>query len=62
MYRIPRIQSIEFKKINKPKDPSEDASIPFGREKKAITGFRGREGNGWERVREGKRGNVQTLG
>jgi SH3-like domain-containing protein len=37
-YRIPRIQSIESKKVNKLKGPGEDASIPFGREKKAITG------------------------
>ena len=48
MYRIPRIQSIEFKKINKPKDPSEDASVTFWRDK-AVIGGRGREGPGWER-------------
>jgi hypothetical protein len=42
-HRIHRIQSIELKKINKPKGPSEDASIPLGREKKAIKGGR-REG------------------
>jgi hypothetical protein len=30
MYRIPRIQSTELK-VNKQKDPSEDASIPPGR-------------------------------
>jgi hypothetical protein len=34
--RIPRIQSTELKKAIKPKDPSEDASIPLRREKKAI--------------------------
>jgi hypothetical protein len=28
---------MELKKVNKQKDPSEDASIPLGREKKAIT-------------------------
>jgi hypothetical protein len=27
MYRIPRIQSTEFQETNKPKHPSEDASI-----------------------------------
>jgi SH3-like domain-containing protein len=37
-YRIPRIQSIELKKVNNPKGPSEDASVPLGREKKPITG------------------------
>ena len=36
--RIPRIQPTGLKKVNKPKDPSECASIPLGREKKAITG------------------------
>jgi hypothetical protein len=41
--------------VNKPKVPSEDGSIPLGREKKAITraeqdGYLGRRGN-----REGKR-------
>jgi hypothetical protein len=44
-YRIPGIQSTELKKANKLKGPSEDASIPLGREKKAITGGElGREG------------------
>ena len=36
MYRIPKIQSTAFKKFNKLKRPSEDASIPHRREKKAI--------------------------
>jgi hypothetical protein len=31
-----RIQSTEFKKVNKLKGQSEDSSIPLGREKKAI--------------------------
>jgi hypothetical protein len=35
-YRIPKIQSIEFKRLNKLKCPSEDISVPLGREKKAI--------------------------
>ena len=35
---MPRIQFTELKKVNKPKVPSEDASIQFGRKKKAITG------------------------
>ena len=35
--RIPKIQSTEIKKVNKLKCPSEDASVPLGREKKAIT-------------------------
>jgi hypothetical protein len=33
----PKLQSTELKKINKQKFPSEDASIPLGREKKAFT-------------------------
>ena len=36
-YRIPKIQSTELKKFNKLKGPSEDASVPLGRENKAIT-------------------------
>jgi hypothetical protein len=56
MYRTPRIQFSELKKVNKLKGPSKDASIPLGREKKAIMsawgGGRGREGGTW--VREGK--------
>ena len=43
--RIPKIQSTELKKVNKLKAPSEDASVPLGREKKATT--RG-EGGNWE--------------
>jgi hypothetical protein len=43
--RIPKIQSIEFKKYYKLKCPSEAASVSLGREKKAITsGEGGREG------------------
>ena len=49
-YRIPKIQSTELKKVNKLKCPSEDASVPHGREKKAIIGGEGgREGGTWER-------------
>jgi hypothetical protein len=36
-YRIPKIQFKELKKVNKLKDPNEDASVPLGREKKAVT-------------------------
>jgi hypothetical protein len=43
---MPRIQSTELKKVNKWKGPSENASVPFGREKK--TGSQGREGSRWE--------------
>jgi len=35
---MPNIQSTDLKKVNKLKGPSEDASIPFRREKKTITG------------------------
>jgi hypothetical protein len=49
-YRISKIQSTELKKDNKLKYSSEDASVPLGREKKAITsGEGGREsGHGEE--------------
>ena len=40
-YRISKIQSTELKKVNKLKCPSEDASVPLGREKKTITGGEG---------------------
>ena len=36
-YRTPKIQSTELKKVNKLKAPSEDSSVPLGREKKATT-------------------------
>jgi hypothetical protein len=36
IHRIPKIQSTELK-LNKLKCPSEDASVPLGIEKKAIT-------------------------
>ena len=49
MYRIPKIQSTELKKLNKLKCPSEDTSVPLGREKKAITSGEG----GRDRAREG---------
>ena len=39
--RIPKIQSIELKKVNKLKCPSEDTPVPLGREKKAITNGEG---------------------
>jgi hypothetical protein len=48
-YKISKIQSTELTKLNKLKCPSEDASVPLGREKKAITnGEGGREGGTWE--------------
>jgi hypothetical protein len=46
MYKVPRKQSSELKKVNKLKGPSEDDSVPFGREKKAITGNREMETHG----------------
>jgi hypothetical protein len=36
-YRITKIQSTEFEKVNKLKGPSEDASVSLGRKKKVIT-------------------------
>jgi hypothetical protein len=41
-YRIPKIQSTDITKVNKLKGPSEDASVPLGREKKTITSRRDR--------------------
>ena len=41
-YRIPKIQSIELKKVNKLKCPSEDTLVPLGREKKSIASGVGR--------------------
>jgi hypothetical protein len=54
-YRIPKIHSTGLKNLNKLKCPSEDASIPLGREKKAITiGEGGRDlGEKVDRVGEG---------
>ena len=60
-YRIPRIQSTELKNFNKLKSPSEDASIPFGREKKAFTGLGKREGPRWERGQGEEEGNMITY-
>ena len=40
-YRIPKIQSTEFKKLNKLKCPSEGVSVPLGRENKTITSEEG---------------------
>jgi hypothetical protein len=43
MWGISKIQSTELQNVNKLKCPSdsEDASVPLGREKKAITGKEG---------------------
>jgi hypothetical protein len=43
MYRIPKIQHTELKKLNKLKCPSADTSVPPGREKKEITCGEGRK-------------------
>jgi hypothetical protein len=32
VYRVPRTQSTELKKVKKSKCPSKDASVPFGKE------------------------------
>ena len=55
-----RIQSTELKKDSKPMGPSEDASIPLGREKKEITGVegKGREECGCERGQGEERRNM----
>jgi hypothetical protein len=36
-YRIHKIQSTEFERLNKLECPSEEGSVPLGREKKAIS-------------------------
>jgi hypothetical protein len=58
MYRIPKIQSTELEKVKKLKGPSKDASIPLGREKKAISGQEAEGGRdlGGREDNEGKRG------
>jgi hypothetical protein len=54
-YRIHRIQSTKFKRLNKLKCLSEDASVPLGREKKAITSGEGGTWEGmWGRVGSGR--------
>jgi len=58
---VHRIQSTELKEVKKTKGPSEDTSIPLGREKKTTTGNRGKEGPEWERGREGKRGTRSSI-
>ena len=40
---MPKIQFTELKKLNKLKCPSEDASVPLGREKKVITSREGKK-------------------
>jgi hypothetical protein len=45
MYKIPKIQSTELKKVNKLKCPSEDTSVLLGREKIAIPSG---EGGTWD--------------
>jgi hypothetical protein len=57
-YRIHKIQSTEFKRLNKLKCSSEDASVPLGRNKKGITRREGgregwREGGTWEGMWKG---------
>ena len=53
-YRISKIQSTELKKVNKLKCPSEDASVPLGREKKAITSGEGGRDLGGKVYSEGR--------
>ena len=46
MYRTPRINHIDYKKFSKKEGPSNDASIPFRKGNKIITGGRVKEGPG----------------
>jgi hypothetical protein len=49
-YRIHKIQSTEFERLNKLECPSEEGSVPLGREKKAISsGERGTWEGKWKR-------------
>jgi hypothetical protein len=57
-YRIPRIQSTELKKVYKLKGPREDASIPLGRERKAITGGGKEVQTWWEKGQGGEKRNM----
>jgi hypothetical protein len=62
-YRIPRIYSTELKKVNKLKGPSEDASTTLNRKKKVITmRGTGKEIAGWEKRRQGEKGNMIRCG
>jgi hypothetical protein len=61
-YRTPRTQSLELKNVNNLKGPSEDASIPLGREKKAIIGSRGKKGLGGKWNGEWEGGTLSVIG
>ena len=60
--RIPRIQFTELKKVNKQKGPSEDASVPLGREKKIITKGEGRRDLEGKVNGCGGRGHMRPMG
>ena len=63
MYRIPRIQFTELKKVSKMKVPNEDASIPLSRETKLIMTYRGKEEPEWKRGQLGEKENmIRYLG
>jgi hypothetical protein len=59
------MQSTELKKGNKLKGPSEDTSVPLGKEKKAITmgeggrDLRGKSGSLWRQGLRRKYGDVE---
>ena len=54
MYRIPKTQSTEFKKVNMLKGPSEDPLVLLGMEKKTITRGEGGRHLGGNRDRRGR--------
>jgi hypothetical protein len=57
--RISKTHSTELKNVSKLKGPSEDASVPLGREKNVITiGDDGRDLRGKVKRRLGKEGNL----
>ena len=41
IFKVPKIQSKNLKKVNRPKDPREYTSVPLGGKKKAITKWEG---------------------
>ena len=55
-YRISMLHSTELKKVNKLKCPSEDVSVPLGREKKAKTSRKGGKDLGGKVDGVGRRG------
>ena len=54
-------QSTEFKKVNNLKDPSEDPSVPLGRDKQSITSVEGGTSDGKRTDGQGVNGQEEDL-